>query len=102
MKRFHIENDDISDGDHTFGELYAHRHALFVRLCLMQPEKCAWKEDADTPGWILLYCELDDGQISYHVPSRFKKQLEGNIKHDPTYKWDGHDSNEVLNRLERV
>jgi hypothetical protein len=104
MMKFHIEGDDISDGYHTFGELYAHRCALFVRLCMTMPDKCAWKRDESMPGWIILYCELEgDGQISYHVPNKYmKKLLVNKIWENPDYKWDGHTSHEVLDRLEGV
>lgn len=104
MKTFRIEGDDISDGYHTFGELYDHRCALFVRLCLMQPARCAWKRDGDTPGWIILYCELQsDGQISYHVPETFIPALDaGGIREDAELEWDGHNSQDVLNRLKGI
>lgn len=38
-KKFQIEGGDISDGYHTFDELYEHRCLLFIRLCLLQPDK---------------------------------------------------------------
>lgn len=104
MKHFHIDGEDLSDGYHTFDELYAHRCALFVRLCLVMKEGAAWKHDLDTPGWIILYLELPgDGQISYHVPVRFVQRLKrAGISEQPDYAWDGHDSSDVLNRLESV
>lgn len=99
MTTFRIEGDDISDGYHTFGELYEHRCLLFIRLCLLQPEKCAWKFDIGTPGWVCLYWESPDGQISYHVPDRHRRLFEQFITQDQNYKWDGHTSDEVLGRL---
>lgn len=101
---FRIEEGDISDGYHTFGELYAHRVALFTRLCRATPDKAAWRKDENTPGWIILYLELEgDGQISYHIPDRFiNKMGYWRIKELPDYKWDGHDSYAVLERLESI
>lgn len=101
MKTFSIVNDDISDGYHTFGELYDHRTALFLRLCLTRREKCAWKRHIDTPGWIILYCELPEGQISYHVPEAYINKLNFyGIREVPEYEWDGHTSRDVLFRLD--
>lgn len=33
-----ISTKEISDGRHTFGELYGHRIALFCALCNLLPE----------------------------------------------------------------
>jgi hypothetical protein len=95
-KTFKIVNGDISDGYHTFDELYEHRCLLFINLCLMQPEKCAWK--FDYPGWFCLYLETPKGQISYHLPVQMLRLITA-IKKDQDYKWDGHTSQQVLERL---
>ncbi len=97
-KVFKIVAGDISDGYHTFDELYAHRCILFVNLCLMQPEKCAWRNDYD--GWFVLYLETSSGQISYHIPHKNLCLIEGKIKCDPEHKFDGHTSSDVVFRLE--
>lgn len=104
MKQFHIDGDDLSDGSHTFGELYAHRCALFVRLCLVMKDAATWRHDPNTPGWIILYLELPgDGQISYHIQERFVERLKrAGISEQADYPWDGHTSHEVLDRLESV
>lgn len=99
MKTFRIEGSDISDGYHTFDELYEHRCLLFIRLCLMVPDQCAWKTDEQTPGWFLLYWESDNGQISYHCPDRHLKLIKSQIKEVQHYRWDGHNSHDVLARL---
>lgn len=96
-KSFKIVGDDISDGYHTFSELYEHRCALFVALCLAQPEKCAWKHDY--PGWLCLYLETPRGQVSYHVPNKWLDVIGPKIIQDQNYKWDGHTSAQVLERL---
>jgi hypothetical protein len=96
-KTFHIVNGDISDGYHTFDELYDHRCLLFINLCLATPEKSAWKKDYE--DWFCLYLETDRGQISYHCPQKYLRLIESTIKHDPEYEWDGHTSADVLKRL---
>lgn len=100
MKIFKIVNNDISDGYHTFNELYDHRCLLFINLCLMQPNKCAYKTDEHFGDWFCLYLELPKGQISYHIPSKFQNLVSGKIKNDQNYVWDGHTSNDVLMRLQ--
>jgi len=37
-----ISTKEISDGHHTFGELYRHRITLFCTLCNLLPE-ISWK-----------------------------------------------------------
>lgn len=102
MKTFSIQDDDISDGYHTFTELYEHRCLLFIRLCLMEPERCAWKTDKDFDGWFCLYWESPDGQISYHCPNRHLHLIDKKITQDQEYKWDGHNAHDVLQRLESL
>ncbi len=99
-KTFKIQDGDISDGYHTFDELYEHRCWLFANLCLQNANKSCWKRDPNTPGWIILYLEGEPtGQISYHVPERFLSILSGKIQEDHHHEWDGHTSNDVLIRL---
>jgi hypothetical protein len=101
-KKFEILGDDISDGFHTFDQLYDHRCLLFVRLCQLQPQKAAWRPDRDYGTWFVLYLETDCGQISYHVPGKFLKFVEPSIPRIDEYKWDGHSSETVLKRLEHL
>ena len=89
----------ISDGYHTFNELYDHRCLLYINLCLMLTNHVVWKPDPQTDGWFLLYLELSTGQISYHIPTKFLSLVEGKIMLDPNHKWDGHKSKDVVDRL---
>jgi len=97
-KTFKIVGNDISDGYHTFDELYEHRCLLFLNLCLLTPEKCVFKIDYGT--WFCLYYETEFGQISYHLPNKYIDLIVGKIKRDDNHKWDGHDSENVITRLE--
>jgi hypothetical protein len=97
MKTFKIVNNDISDGYHTFGELYDHRCALYVLLCLRSPEQCTWRPDFE--DWFVLYMDSPLGQISYHVPNKMLCFIENKIKRDDNHVWDGHSSATVLQRL---
>jgi hypothetical protein len=100
-KTFEIRGEDISDGYHTFTELYDHRCLLYINLCLMQPGNCAWKVDPKTPEWVILYLDQPGvGQISYHVPDKFRYLFARTIKYDQLRVWDGHTSEIVLARLQ--
>ncbi len=94
--------EDVSDGYHTFGELYAHRHALFVNLCLLQRDRAfkSRKHDDGTEweGWFILGLNTEYGQITYHLPDRWwdhvdVPDVDGNVD------YDGHSSSDVLLRL---
>ena len=93
----------LSDGYHTFNELYDHRAALLVALTHLLPNQ-SWKSKLHHDGTMydnmfIVGIDLPDGQISYHydiVPwwHRFKcKEL------DRAPEWDGHESNDVIARL---
>jgi len=89
---------EVSDGYHTIEELYEHRNLLFLALCSIDPKRCWWREDPETPGWFLLYMETGQiaGQLSYHLPDKYKFFVE-NIEHRPNGEWDN--SMSVLDRL---
>lgn len=97
MKTFKIVGNDISDGYHTFDELYEHRCLLFLNLCLHHRVECYWKPDFE--GWFCLYWESPKGQISYHLPNKLLPLVERVIKRDDLHKWDGHKSEDVIKRL---
>lgn len=56
-----VDTNQISDGYHTFGELYEHRIALFRALCSMQLEI---DSEHGAPKW--------DGHTSADVLQRLK------------------------------
>jgi hypothetical protein len=100
----------VSDGYHTFDELYKHRHALFVTLAnLITKTKAiaspagykSWKHDDGSmayEGWFIAGLNLPGGQISYHLPAEYWPLV--NLPHyDIPPKWDGHTPNDVINRL---
>jgi hypothetical protein len=109
-----LNTNDISDGYHTFGELYEHRISLYIKLC----EWATWLGDSRTErvwrsklhhdgssfdGWFILgISELSGKQISYHLP--ISKWDECNFADtlDKAPEWDGHTSNDVLERLKQL
>lgn len=106
----------ISDGYHTFGELYDHRVTLFMALCRMihlyHPDSTY--PDSDYPVWrsklhsdgtmfddfFIMGIGLTPGKmITYHLPiSRWElTNFAQTLYHAP--EWDGHTSDDVLLRL---
>ena len=99
----------ISDGYHTFDELYEHRITLFIALCYQLKRgmvaRYVWRSKLHSDGtkfdgWFILGLGKSiGGQITYHIPmskwdeTDFAKTLE------KAYEFDGHTSEDVLERL---
>lgn len=96
-------NINVSDGFHTFDELYEHRCLLWINYCLLHKDKC-YLIPNHYPGWFLLGLEHEKlGQISYHCPHDYFYLVENVISEAPDeYEFDGHTSSDVLNRLESL
>lgn len=99
------KTDEISDGYHTFGELYAHRVSLFAALMVCNKKK-AWmskKHDDGSgyDGWFIAGIKLPTGDITYHLPDNYWGMLSSRVKVlDRAPKWDGHTPTDVINRLD--
>jgi hypothetical protein len=102
-KTFKIVGDDMSDGFHTFDELYDHRIALYIALC--KKTKGVWRSRIQSdggcyPGWFLLGIGTEAGkQITYHLPLKYWKMTGFAQTKYKAPKWDGHTSADVLKRL---
>lgn len=106
MTQYIIENGEISDSYHTFSELYAHRHQLFIALCntnlgLFE----SWKSEYHSDGspayeyYFIAGLYLDkETQITYHLPIELWDLLKCKTL-DKAPEWDGHTSKEVITRL---
>lgn len=103
----------VSDGYHTFGELYDHRIALFITLCnLLYLPHSRGKIAGDIPwksklhhdgtmfdGWFIAGIGTEKGkQISYHLPIKDWDKLRV-VAYDKAPEWDGHTSVDVVERL---
>lgn len=109
-KMGHIDTNQVSDGYHTFGELYEHRIALFMCLCTYIADRHdnVWKsklhsDGSAVEGWFIMGINTEKGkQISYHLPVDkwgecwMAKELEN------APEWDGHTSADVLERLKSI
>jgi hypothetical protein len=95
----------ISDGYHTFDELYEHRMALTRALTKRTPHR-SWRSKQHHPngdpmfeGFFIVGMDLPAGQISYHYKlehwDKFSHVKE--LEHAP--EWDGHTPTDVITRL---
>jgi hypothetical protein len=100
----------ISDGFHTFGELYEHRHVLFCALAhavWVFNIGHSWKSsnhwiagelESVWPGWFLAGIALYGQQITYHLPLTYWDLFHGRNRDTPP-EHDGHTSADVIERL---
>jgi len=92
----------VSDGYHTFNELYEHRNLLFLNLAASNPE-IAFKTRLDDKkekygGWFILGINTEYGQITYHLPEKYWE--EARVKEmEYNYDYDGHTAYDVCHRL---
>lgn len=91
---------EISDGYHTFNELYDHRNLLWINFILLQKPECRYLVEDHYDGWFLLGFETEDGQLSYHCPNKFLYLCNNIQRRHP--KFDGHTSKDVVIRLEKI
>jgi hypothetical protein len=106
---------DLSDGYHTFNELYSHRIELYKALCkTMQklpqydgkPE--IWKaivhnDGSVMEGWFIMGINIIPGKtITYHLPMSEWDNCDFARILSVAVKWDGHTSADVLNRLKEL
>ena len=98
-------DENTSDGYHTFKELYEHRHQLFLALMAMLPEK-AWisqvhNDGSVMDGWFIAGLGIYPAPVTYHLPNRYWGQARATgcafLTKAPL--WDGHTSDDVLDRL---
>lgn len=100
---FDVEHKgQISDGYHTFDELYNHRMILFSVICATHKDKAwkSWKHNDGTmyDDYFIVGITTDAGDYTYHYHkdcwNMFKvKELE----YAPV--WDGHSSSDVTRLL---
>lgn len=94
---------EVSDGFHTFSELYAHRHALFIALMRSHPD-LSWRSGAHHDGsmmggWFIAGMRLPSGDITYHLPVAIEGSAAAATERDRAPEWDGHTHLDVIERL---
>jgi hypothetical protein len=104
-----IDTNQISDGYHTFGELYEHRIVLWMALCRLCSElgDNVWKsklhsDGSSFDGWFVLGITNNLGQqMTYHLPNEYWDQCDFNVL-DKSPEFDGHSSKDVLERIQNL
>lgn len=94
---------DLSDGYHTFNELYHHRAVLFSVICNLLKEK-AWKSklhDAGDmyEGMFIAGIETPMGQATYHYDINPYWDIFNVKELERAPKWDGHTTADSLKRI---
>ncbi len=106
----------ISDGYHTFDELYEHRITLYIALCKQIASywdaECApnpvWRsqkhsDGSNIEGWFVLGLYQDNNsQITYHLPNDRWDETEFAVSLEKAPDFDGHTSADVLERIKSL
>lgn len=106
FKKEHGNNftDKISDGYHTFEELYDHRTKLFIALCRLLPSKMVWKakkhyDGTMYAGMFIMGVTTTDGQATYHLEDKYWEETNFVTELPNAPEFDGHTPTIALSRL---
>lgn len=111
IKTSGVDTNLISDGYHTFGELYEHRIDLYVTLCRVlswEHNNLVWKTKVHSDGsvwdgWFLLGINKVMGnQLTYHLPMSKWEECAFAETLEKAPNFDGHTSQDVLSRLKSI
>jgi len=110
-KKDEKDTGSISDGYHTFDELYEHRHMLFINLLMLLETRGFantfrskfHSDGTHFDGWFIAEFVWNGEQITYHLPMRLWKVMDDAGVDIPVQEkappFDGHSSNDVIDRL---
>lgn len=95
-----IKSGELSDGYHTFNDLYYQRCILFATL-VNQNKKTSWKsykhEDGELcfgGGWFIVGIDTPQGSYTYHYENKYWDLFQCKELECGKY-WDGHTSKDV-------
>lgn len=118
VQQHEIPRDCDCDGYHTFTELYDHRIRLFIALMWANWEK-SWaskihSDGSSWNGWFIAGIHTKAGDVTYHLPIKYWDELfkcrddgTGNnniciMTLDKAPEFDGHTSDDVIERLKKL
>ena len=90
--------EDISDGSHTFKQLYYQRMTLFNVICNIFKDK-AWKSKFHNDGtmfdnYFIIGISTPKGEYTYHYELKYWDKFD--VKElEKAPKWDGHTEEDV-------
>ena len=95
-----VDAGRVSDGYHTFNELYLHRMHLFAVVCT-QNQTHAWKsklhhDGTMYDGYFIVGVETPMGQFSYHYELTHWPHFHKIAELERAPKWDGHTADDVV------
>ena len=98
------EIDDVSDGFHTFRQLYYQRMMLFATIVKQNKDK-AWKslrhEDGELcfgGGWFIVGIDTPEGSYTYHYEDNYFSLFDCE-ELECSKHWDGHTEKDVTRLL---
>ncbi len=94
---------EVSDGYHTFHELYEHRNILWINILNLNPGMAFKTRKNDKgeiwEGWFIGGMNTPFGQVTYHLPEKHWSHVDvKEVERNSDY--DQHSSHDVLERLE--
>ena len=97
----------LSDGYHTFDELYHHRAILFATIC-NQNRNLAWKslhhfdpDDEMYDGMFIVGINTPYGQVTYHYDINPYWDLFNVKELNRAEKWDGSTPSDCIERMQK-
>lgn len=98
---------DVSDGYHTFNELYEHRTILFACLCKTFRPDLVWKSDLHSDGTMydgmfIVGIKTEFGTVTYHIENKYKSLFKSIKSLDKAPEWDGSTPKDGLEYLMRA
>jgi hypothetical protein len=97
---------EVSDGYHTFDELYEHRCTLFLALIKAHPT-LSWisakhHDGSAWDGWFVAGIKAPTGDTTYHLPAcMWSLACEtGAAILETGMWWDGHTAADVVKRIQ--
>lgn len=115
--RREVITENTSDGYHTFKELYDHRITLFITLCrwiekhTMASHGYVWRSKRHSDGelcfgtgtqFVLGIGKSNGNQITYHIPIERWDETDFAETLETAPEWDGHTSDDVIQRLKNL
>ena len=94
---------DLSDGYHTFNELYHHRAVLFSVICNAF-KSCAWKSKKHSDGTMydgmfIVGVDTPEGSATYHYDIEPYWDMFDVKELDNAPEWDGHTPDDAISRI---
>ena len=95
----------VSDGYHTFEELYDHRTVMFACLCKLNIEN-SWKSDLHSDGTMyegmfIVGLKTDSGTVTYHCEDKYRDLFKDIKSLDKAPEWDGATPEDGLEFLKK-